>query len=91
MNSEKQLQNYLKRRCKSLGWSFDKLESKSRRGFPDVMAARAGVVWFLELKSPSGKGRLSALQKHCIQSMKANGLNVSVCANTTEIDQIIEE
>jgi len=90
MRTEKDLHNYLRMRAKSLGVLFHKLGSKSIRGFPDVMLARDGQVVFVELKSPSGKGRLHPLQTRCHAEMRDKGLRVVVAASTDEVEMVLE-
>lgn len=90
MKTEQALQTYLRRKVIDLGASFDKVESRTRRGFPDVMVAFKGRVIFCELKSPAGTGRLSELQKRCIKSLREQGLNVYVIDSKEKADSLIE-
>ena len=78
MKTEKDLHNCLRRVARDHGILFHKMKSKSARGFPDVMLAKGGKVLFVELKSPSGTGRVSALQKRCHVQMRGAGLDVTV-------------
>lgn len=63
----------MKAECKRLVISFDKLESRSRRGWPDICLIKNGIVVFVELKSPAKTGRLSPLQKACLADIRAHG------------------
>jgi hypothetical protein len=76
MKTEKDLHKYLRNVARERGILFHKLESKSGRGFPDVMLAKRGKVIFVELKSPSGTGVVSELQKKCHVQMRKAGLDV---------------
>ena len=78
MKTEKDLHRYLRTVARERGVLFHKLESKSARGFPDVMLAKGGKILFVELKSPSGTGRMSGLQKRCHVQMREAGLDVRV-------------
>ena len=91
MKTEKQLQNYLKTQASSRRIMFDKLESKSRRGFPDIMLAYYGEVYFVELKSPAKTGKLSPLQSQCLNDMRAHALNVDVIDSKEGVDELISE
>ncbi len=89
--TERDLQNYLKKQCKSKGLLFHKLESKSSRGFPDCMIAYDGRVSFIELKSPKGTGSLHPLQINCITKMLDHRLDVRVIDNKTDVDLAIKQ
>lgn len=91
MDTEQQLQNYLRRKALARGVGFDKLESRSRRGFPDVMLYRAGRIVFVELKTPTGRGRLTRLQEKCIDTLRAQGLEVRVISTATGVDWLLDE
>ena len=58
MESERALQGYLFRRAKQHGIYCRKMRAEGQTGFPDVLLAHDGIVMFVELKSPTGKGRL---------------------------------
>ena len=90
MKTEKQLHNYLRGQCRAHGISFDKVESRSRRGFPDCFLAYKGRIRLVELKSPAGTGRLSALQKFVIKDLRAHGVWPSVADSKESVDDIID-
>jgi hypothetical protein len=90
LRTEKQLQEYLKRECQKNGISFDKVESRSRRGFPDCFLAKGGEVALVELKSPAGTGTLSPLQVRVIEDLEAHGIEVWVVDSTKLADAVIE-
>jgi len=91
MKSEKDLQSYLRQVAYRAGVLFHKVESRSTRGFPDVMLMHGGVVVFVELKTPSGEGRLSAAQKVCIRDIQAHGGTVRVIDSVAGVDEIVPE
>ena len=72
------MQDYLKKICKECGVFFTKLESKSARGFPDVMLAKNGKIVFVELKTPKKTGRLHGLQVKTIAQLTDAGVDVRV-------------
>lgn len=78
MKTESDLHKYLKRKAAASDVFFSKLESRSHRGWPDCFLAHGGKVLLVELKSPSGKGRLHPLQKHCISQLNAHGVDTLV-------------
>ena len=90
MKSEKQLQDYIKKELTSLGALVYKFASPNRAGVPDLIIITAhGDVAFLECKSPTGKGRLSPLQKHEIGLLKSHCMHVEVVATKEEADNFI--
>ncbi len=89
--SEKKLQEYFIKRCKKEGVLAVKLESTSRRGWPDVIAiAPGGVITFIEFKNPNGKGRLSAHQKKTIDELTALGARVLVIDSREGVDAVLD-
>ena len=90
MKTEKQLQDYLRKQCLVRGISFDKVESRSRRGFPDIFMARDGQVVLAELKSPAGTGKVSALQQRCIDDLLAHGVVTYIIDSVDGVGEIID-
>lgn len=91
MKTEQALQTYFKKECKKHSIVFHKLESRSARGFPDCMVCKRGRVVFVELKAPTGKGKLHALQMICIAALRAEDLDVRVIETVDAVDQLIKE
>ena len=89
MQTEKQLQNYLKYEARKIGASFDKVESRSRRGFPDCLLILRGFVVLVEVKTPSGKGRLSPLQVRVIYDLRQHGASVAILETKEEVDNLL--
>ena len=59
-----------------------KFESPSRRGVPDLLVlVPGGGCFFIEVKNPSGTGRLSELQKHEIERIREHGHTVYIIDN----------
>lgn len=90
MQTEKGLQTYLKREALKIGASFDKLESRTRRGFPDCLIIYKGRCVFVELKSPAGTGQLTPLQKHVIDDLSSHGARVFVLNSADLVDDLID-
>lgn len=87
--SEKDLQQYVMQRCKMRGILCDKLESRSRRGWPDLLLMYKGLIVFAEIKRP-GSGRLSLLQQRCHDDIKDHGGAVVTISSQFAADSVIE-
>jgi hypothetical protein len=91
MRTERDLEKYLKRECKRVGALYFKFSSPAHRGVPDcIVIAPHGEVTFIELKSPTGNGRLAPLQEHTIALMRDKGANVYVYDSKEQVDALIE-
>jgi len=89
--SEGLLQKYLFARAKENRVLARKMAAVGRRGFPDVLLARGGQIIFVELKSPTGRGRLSKLQEREIALMRSIGIDVRVIDSKEGVDDVIRE
>ncbi len=89
MKTEKDLQTYFMRGLKERGVLVEKMESKSCRGWPDlILISDSGFIRFVEMKSPSG-GVLSAHQKRKIAALKERGCVVNVVGCKRDADAIL--
>lgn len=88
--SEKNLQDFLLKKCKKFNILAYKTEAKGCRGFPDVTVCHDGAVYFIELKNPNGKGRLSVQQIDLITEMKKRGIKVHVYNSKEHVEQFID-
>jgi len=84
MAGESKLQAKISTLCKSAGILCFKLNADGQRGFPDLLLLRGGVIVFLELKNPNGKGKLSAPQVRMVEKFKAQRANIYVVENLEE-------
>tara|TARA_R110000803_G_scaffold56492_2_gene113830 strand:+ start:1498 stop:1800 length:303 start_codon:yes stop_codon:yes gene_type:complete len=91
MASEKSLQNYLFAQCKKHKIFIRKMEAAGRRGFPDCLLIYKGDVLFAELKSPTGRGRLSRLQQIEINRLQAHCAKVWVLDSREGVDDVIKK
>lgn len=89
--NEYALQRKLKKLAEDAGVLFYKMEAKGKRGFPDVLLLANGRSVYIELKSPKGTGKLSALQTRRIEEMKAAGADVRVIDNLEGCIDVINE
>jgi len=91
MTSEKQLQDYLIKKSRNLQMLSYKLVCVGRQGFPDVLIVTpAGVSHYIELKSPSGKGRLRPNQIRTINELRGYQANVHVFSSKAEVDAFLQ-
>ena len=84
MAGESKLQAKISGICKSAGILCFKLNADAQRGFPDLLLLHGGVIVFLELKNPNGRGRLSAPQIRMVGKFKEQGANIYVVENLEE-------
>jgi hypothetical protein len=89
MTSEKNLQDYLIKKCGFNGIYARKMQAVGHTGFPDVLLAIYGAAVFVELKSPTGRGRLSLKQEREIERMTKAGLAVLVLNSKEQVDDLI--
>jgi hypothetical protein len=60
-------------------------------GFPDLFLARYGRIILVEVKSPTGKGRLSKKQQREIERLKNAGIKVYVIEDYEGADNVIKQ
>jgi len=90
VENERALQGYLFRQAKAHDIYCRKMRAEGQTGFPDVLLAQGGVVMFVELKNPNGKGRLSARQKRELQRLRDAGVSAVVVYDTAGVDLVIQ-
>ena len=89
MQTEKQLQQYIVKKLKAAGAMCHKMESRSARGWPDLICIYYGRCAFVEIKSPAGTGKLSELQKRCMANLLAHKMNVFLVDSKELADELI--
>ena len=89
--SEKDLQRYLILRAELHDIFARKVQAVGHTGFPDMFLARSGRIVLVELKSPSGKGRLSKKQEKEIERLKNAGITVHVIDTFERVDDVIKK
>lgn len=86
---EAAIERYFVAQVKALGGVAYKFTSPAHRGVADrVVVLPGGVVWFVEIKAPSG--RLSELQKVFAQDMARMGQNYACLWNKEQVDEWIK-
>lgn len=90
MSTEKSLQQWAKKCLLQYRILTYKFESPGRAGVPDLVCIGPNGVFFIELKSPKGTGRLSPVQELTIAEMRNHGAAIYVCASKEEILATIE-
>ena len=89
--SEKDLQRYLILRAELHDIYARKVQAIGHTGFPDVFLARSGRIVLVELKSPTGRGRLSRKQEKEIERLRNEGINVYIIDTFAEADNVIRQ
>ena len=89
MKTEKDLQNWIKSHCSLCGVLCHKLESKTSRGWPDLVLIHGRQVVFVEVKSPAGTGRLHPLQVKTHKDIRAHGGIVEVVDSKEQASSLI--
>ena len=88
--SEKNLQRYLIINAKLHDVFCRKVQAIGHVGFPDMFLARNGRIVLVEMKSPTGKGRLSKKQEKEIERLRNEGINVYVIDSYAGADDVIK-
>lgn len=88
METEKQVEEYLRDRIKELGGRAYKWVSPGNTGVPDRIVIINGWVLFVELKSNTG--RLTANQKSQIRRLVGLQQHVGVIGSKAEVDGFLE-
>lgn len=89
MVTEKVFQRNVISKCKKLGFFVAKMEAVGQSGFPDLLIIGNGKSLYLELKSPKGTGKLSALQEIMHEEIRAAGGWVEVAQNMETVDRLL--
>ena len=89
MKTEKQLQDYIIKECKKRNILCHKLESRTSRGWPDLILIYNSVAIFAEVKSPVGTGKLSALQVRTLNDIKSHGGLTVVVESKLDADAVL--
>lgn len=87
--NEAALQRYLMRRARQHDIYARKVTAVGNTGFPDAFLVCAGRVVLVELKSPTGKGRLSVKQEREIARLREFGINVYIVDSKEGVDNVI--
>ena len=84
---ERALEKKLVAKVKSLGGYVAKLDAKANKGVPDRVVTVSGRTFYLELKTETG--RVSPLQAHNHERIRAAGGEVIVAYGWQEIEDAI--
>lgn len=92
MKSEKQIENYLKKKITEAGGLCLKWVSPGTAGAPDrIIIMPKDHIYFIELKAEDRKNNLSAVQKVFMRKLVSLGCNTRVISSYDEVNQFIEE
>lgn len=85
---ESSIESGFQRKASSHGWLTYKLDSgRISRGWPDrLVCLPGGITLFIEFKSPTGK--VTPLQAHIHDKLRALGHIVHVCRAASEAESI---
>ena len=89
-NSERNLQRYLIISAELHDIFCRKVQAIGHVGFPDMFLARNGRIVLVEMKSPTGRGRLSRKQEKEIERLRNEGINVYVIDSYAGADDVIK-
>lgn len=89
MRLERDLQAYIKKECQRVGILCYKLEATSHRGMPDLMLLKAGRAAFVEVKSPTGRGRLTKLQLRMLDRLQGAGFETWLVSDVERVKDVI--
>ena len=90
MAGEKKLQQYIVKQSKLNNIIVYKFASPGHRGVPDLICIPDGrPAYFIEVKNPNGKGRLSGLQVATIEKINKQGTKAYVVSTKGHADEII--
>jgi len=90
MAGEKQLQQFIVKKSRERGILVYKFASPGHRGVPDLICIPPGrPAYFIEVKNPNGKGRLSGLQELTIEKINRQGTKAYVIDNKERALEII--
>jgi len=84
---ESAVERYLNQRIEKLGGLSYKWTSPQRRGVPDRIVIYAGMVWFVEVKSP--RGVMSPEQQREMNRLIEQGMNTSIIYGKGAVDTFI--
>ncbi len=90
MSTEKSLQQWFTKECRSRGFLNYKFVSPSQSGVPDVIVIGNGVTTYVELKTPRGTGKLSPLQSYVHGKMRGAGAKVLVTNDKDELKRWLD-
>jgi hypothetical protein len=91
MITEKSFQKSVILLAKRLGCFVAKMEAVGQAGFPDLLVIFNGKSLYLELKSPKGTGKLSALQIHMHEQLRKAGAWVEVAQDMKRVEELLKE
>lgn len=90
METEKQIENYLREQVKKMGGKAYKFVSPGNAGVPDrIVVLPGGRVIFVELKSP--EGRLTVLQQAALGHLRRMGCDAYAVYSKHEVDLVLKE
>ena len=92
MKNESQLTSQIKNLLKSKGAYCEKIFGGGFQsaGIPDIIACYRGYFVAIEVKSPTGKGRASDIQKLKIKAIRDAGGVAFITDNIEDVEQVLK-
>ncbi|USL89241.1 nuclease [Bacillus phage vB_BceS_LY1] len=88
MHTEKQIENYLKRKFESIGSIVLKFTSPGQAGVPDrLIILPDGFTIFVEVKCKTG--RVAPLQQHWVDKINKQGANAHFVWSYEDVDKLL--
>jgi hypothetical protein len=84
---EKEIERHLVGKCKTAGALCLKFTSPGLAGVPDRIVIHEGRVYFVELKSPTGKQSL--LQRGVERLLQSHGASCHVLGSKAAVDRFV--
>lgn len=89
MHTEKQIENYLKRKFESIGAIVLKFTSPGQAGVPDrIIILPNGSTIFVEVKCKTG--RIAPLQQHWVDKINKQGGHACFVWSYEDVDRLLE-
>lgn len=91
MKNESQLTTQIKNLLRSKGAYCEKIFGGGFQssGIPDILCCYHGIFIAIEVKSPTGKGRASDIQKLKVKSIRDAGGIAFITDNIEEVERVI--
>ena len=92
MKNESQLTSQIKNLLKSKGAYCEKIFGGGYQasGIPDILCCYRGYFLAIEVKSPTGKGRASDIQKLKIKAIRDAGGVAFITDNIEEVERVLK-
>lgn len=92
MKNERELENYLVKKCEEYKFQCQKQPCRGKnKGMPDRLITTHNREVYVELKNPNKKGKLSHDQWVCHERLRREGYEVNVVDSVEEINFLLKK